>query len=102
MTFKKIKFRKGLKVGLGSTVIISGLTYITPSISTQITSDNSLKIFTHSLQSLGLKNLLKNETVMAATINKDTWSQADGVKYLQNHIGVDVDFDGNMAINVWI
>ncbi|MBV5191948.1 CHAP domain-containing protein, partial [Staphylococcus chromogenes] len=31
---------------------------------------------------------------MAATINKDTWSQVDGVKYLQNHIGVGVDFDG--------
>lgn len=94
MTFKKSKFSKGLKVGLGSIVIISGLTYITPSISNQITSDNSLKNFTHSIQSLGLKNLLKNETVMAATINKDTWSQVDGVKYLQNHIGVGVDFDG--------
>ncbi|HEC2149060.1 TPA: SH3 domain-containing protein [Staphylococcus delphini] len=86
--------KTNVKVGILTGVLLGGL-FLSNSSNIQ---DSYLKKYLSkhnlSLTTSNLINIFEHKTTYAETINTHYWTQENASQYIQQHIGVGVDFDG--------
>ncbi|EGQ1279455.1 SH3 domain-containing protein [Staphylococcus pseudintermedius] len=87
-------FKNSLKIGIGTVLVLGGVNYTNSININNVNFKNLSKKTVTTFENLKPLNIFEKQNAYADTITTNTWSQEDATKYIQNHIGVGVDFDG--------
>ncbi|WP_240507203.1 SH3 domain-containing protein [Staphylococcus cornubiensis] len=87
-------FKLNVKVSMTTALILGGLSFTNAYNSEDDDFKNFLSKHNKIVAPFNLINVFNSQNVYAETTSTPDWSQKNAAQYIQNHIGVGVDFDG--------
>ncbi|MTV22965.1 hypothetical protein [Staphylococcus delphini] len=87
-------FKRNVKVSMTTFLILGGLTFANAYNVEDDYFKNFLLKHKKIVAPFNLINVFNNQSAYAETTRKLNWSQKNATQYIQQHIGVGIDFDG--------
>lgn len=87
-------FKRNVKVSMTTVLILGGLTFTNAYNVEDDYFKNFLLKHKKIVAPFNLINVFNNQSAYAETTRKLNWSQKNATQYIQQHIGVGIDFDG--------